>query len=188
VVKIGDETSSGSCRSIPEFNIISALNSYQATRGTLLQYGGHAQAAGFSIPTKYLSELSAHMSAVSEQQLAGVDLRPRIDIEAEAKLTELGGDTFTLMEKLAPFGQGNPLPVFLTRGVQVMECRTMGAGAEHVRLKLRQSGVLWDAVGFGLGRYLSEIRSSLDVVYQVEADRWNGADRLRLNLLDFGSA
>ncbi|UCD54441.1 MAG: single-stranded-DNA-specific exonuclease RecJ, partial [Dehalococcoidia bacterium] len=56
---------------------------------------------------------------------------------------------------------------------------------EHLRLKLKQSGTVWDGVGFRLGNYLAEVSSPLDIVYNLEIDRWGGVEKLRLNILDF---
>ncbi len=89
------------------------------------------------------------------------------------------------MQKLAPFGSGNPRPTFLSRRVEVVDSRTMGANGEHLKLKLKQGDTVWDGVGFRLGGYLSESSSPLDIVYNVEIDRWGGQERLRLNILDF---
>ena len=125
---------------------------------------------------------------LATDQLVGVDLRPRLDVEAEVKLAELGGDTFPMMQKLAPFGQGNPMPTFLSRRAEVVDCRSMGGAGEHLRLKVKQGGVVWDGVAFGLGSCLPEIASLLDIVYNLEVDRWNGGGRLRLNILDFAPA
>lgn len=61
----------------------------------------------------------------------------------------------------------------------------MGSSREHLRLKLRQGGTVWDGVGFDLCQYLPEVSSPLDIVYSLEVDRWNGEERLRLNILDF---
>jgi single-stranded-DNA-specific exonuclease len=61
----------------------------------------------------------------------------------------------------------------------------MGSIGEHLRLKLRQEGAVWDGVAFRLGNYLAEVSSPLDIVYNLEIDRWGGEERLRLNILDF---
>ena len=182
VIKTGERVSSGSCRSIPEFNIIAALNQCS---GLLSQFGGHSQAAGFTLPTKNLARLQATLLQLATTQLAGVDLRPHLDIDAEVTLPDLGGDTFRITQQLAPFGRGNPVPIFLSRKVEVINCRTMGNNGEHLRLKLRQGGCIWDGVGFRLGNYLAEVASSLDIVYNLEIDQWGGEERLRLNILDF---
>ena len=181
-IRTGDRISTGSCRSIPEFNIIRALTQCSSL---FLHFGGHAGAAGFSILTRNLPRLEQALLQIAATQLEGVDLRPKLDIDAEVTLPDLGGETFPLIQKLAPFGRGNPLPTFLTRGVEVVDYRMMGESGEHLRFKLKQGGTVWDGVGFGLGSYLAEMSSLLDIVYNVEVDRWNGVERLRLNILDF---
>jgi len=182
VIRTGELVSSGSCRSIPEFNIILALN--QCSR-LLSQFGGHSQAAGFILPTKNLPRLKQHLSELATTQLAGVDLRPQLDIDAEVTLPELSGNTFNTIQKLAPFGRGNPQPTFLSRRAEVVDCHTMGNNREHLRLKVRQGNMVWDSVGFRLSNYLAEVSSHLDIVYNLEIDRWGGEERLRLNILDF---
>jgi single-stranded-DNA-specific exonuclease len=185
VIRTGEVVSSGSCRSIPEFNIILALNQ---CRSLLSQFGGHSQAAGFILPTKNLARFKQHLSELASANLAGADLRPQLDIDAEARLTELSGNTFNLILQLAPFGRGNPAPVFLTRGAEVVDCQAMGGNGEHLRLKLRQGGVIWDGVGFRMGSHRAEIANNLDIVYNIEIDRWRGEERLRLNILDLAPA
>ena len=182
VIRTGEQLSSGSCRSIPEFNIILALNQCS---DLFTHFGGHSQAAGFTLPTSNLPRLRGQLLEIATAQLAGLDLRPRLDIDAEVKLPELGGNTFQLIQRLAPFGRGNPLPAFLSRKVEVVECRTMGSNREHLKLKLKQNSTVWDAVGFRLGNNLTEVTSYLDIVYNLEIDQWRGEERLRLNILDF---
>ena len=182
VIKTGEKSSRGSCRSIPEFNIIAAL---QQCSHLLSQFGGHSQAAGFTLPTQNLARLKQELSCLADTQLAGVDLRPRLDIDASVTLPDLGGDTFHIIQQLAPFGRGNPVPIFLSRGVEVIDCRTMGNNGAHLRLKLKQDGCAWDGVAFRLGKYLAEVASPLDIVYNLEIDRWGGKEKLRLNILDF---
>lgn len=182
LIRTGGQTSSGSCRSIPEFDITLALN---RCSHLLSQFGGHSRAAGFIIPTRNLARFEQELLDLAALELDGIELLPRLDIEMEAPLSELGGDTFAMIQQLAPFGQGNPAPVFLSRGVKVVDCQNMGNGREHLRLKLKQGDAVWDAVGFRLGNHLADIVSSLDIVYNLEIDHWGGVERLRLNLLDF---
>jgi len=182
VIRTGEVVSSGSCRSIPEFNIILALN--QCSK-LLSQFGGHSQAAGFTLPTRNLARLTQHLSELATTQLAGADLRPQLDIDAEVTLPELSGNTFHTIQKLAPFGRGNPQPTFLSRRVEIVDCHTMGNNREHLRLKVRQENMVWDSVGFRLSNHLAEVSPHLDIVYNLEVDRWGGEERLRLNILDF---
>ena len=181
VVRVGDRSSSGSCRSIPEFDIIQAISQ---CRHLLDQYGGHSQAAGFSLPTSNLGRLECQLVEIAQKQLADVDLRPRLDIDAEVVLRQLAGDTFQAIQKLAPFGKGNPLPTFVSRNVAVAGCRTMGGNGNHLRLKLKQDGTHWDAVAFGQGDRLPQVKSAIDIVYNLELDKWSGQAGLRLNILD----
>ena len=182
VIRTGQKTSQASCRSIPEFNLIAALNQVSHL---LTEFGGHSQAAGFTLPTGNLPQLKEQLTHLATTQLEGTDLLPHLDIDARVTLPQLGGGIFQAIQMLAPFGRGNPLPTFLSQGVEVIDCRTMGTGNDHLRLKLKQDGTVWDGVGFKLGGYLADITRHLDIVYTLEKDSWRGAERLRLNILDF---
>ncbi|MDD3678283.1 MAG: single-stranded-DNA-specific exonuclease RecJ [Dehalococcoidales bacterium] len=181
VIKVGEKSSNGSCRSIPEFNIINALNE---CHDLMSDFGGHARAAGFTMPTKNLSKLEEKLNLMAEQQLAGLDLRPRLDIDAEMNLSQLGGDTYQSLQSLAPFGMGNPIPTFVSRSVEVVDCQTMGNNGGHLRLKLRQNNVNWEAVAFGLGECFKDMHSHIDIVYNLRLEHWRGEERLRLNIHD----
>jgi single-stranded-DNA-specific exonuclease len=182
LLKIGQEFTRGSGRSIDEFNLMVALESCS---DLLSNYGGHTRAAGFSIPTGNLEQFKQRMLAIASENLLGLDLRPHINIDAEVSLSLLTGDTYQNLQQLAPFGIGNPVPTFLSRRVEIIEQRLMGSQNEHVRLKARQDGVTWDIVCFDFGQHCNELTNYVDIVYNLELNRWNGTDSLRLNLLDF---
>jgi single-stranded-DNA-specific exonuclease len=182
-IKVGQHVSTGSCRSIPEFNITAAISKCSEL---LTHFGGHAQAAGFTLPTENLPRLKECLTETAAEQLAGIDLRPHLDIDMEVKLGQLNGATLDTIQRLAPFGAGNPEPVFLSRNVSIAECRSMGSSGQHLKLKLKQSESCWDGVCFRMGEAMAEVRQSpLDLVYNLELDRWRGVDTLRLNILDF---
>ena len=182
IVNINDKTASGSSRSVPEFNIINALHQ---NAGLLGRFGGHAQAAGFTLPAKNLNLLQKSLTELAEDQLKDVDLRPRINIDVEVSLGDLSANTFQLMQKLAPFGKGNPVPIFMSRAVEVTSCRTMGVDQQHLRLKLKQKDSYWDSVAFKFGDCKADISENLDIVFNLEIDRWSGAENLRLNIQSF---
>jgi single-stranded-DNA-specific exonuclease len=182
VIHVADTVCHGSCRSIPEFDIIAALNNFSRY---FTRFGGHAAAAGFTMPTKDLPQLEQELSALTAEKLAGVELRPHLNIDAEVTLNELGGDTYPTTQLLAPFGHGNPVPTFVSRGVEVLERRTMGNGNEHLRMRLKQGGSVWDCVAFRLGNHQAEFAPRIDIVYNLEVDNWGGKNQLRLNILDF---
>jgi single-stranded-DNA-specific exonuclease len=182
VIHTADAVSHASCRSIPEFDIIAALNKFSRF---FTRYGGHAQAAGFTMPTKDLPRLERELMALAAEELGGTELRPHLDIDALVTLPELGGDTYATTQMLAPFGIGNPVPAFLSRGVDVLESRTMGNSGEHLKMKLRQGGTTWDGVAFRLGNHQAEFAPRIDIVYNLDIDHWGGKEQLRLNILDF---
>lgn len=183
VVEVGPEVSRGSARSIPEFNIVAAL---AQCRHLLTRFGGHAQAAGFALPTPNLEALRECLVELAARQVPA-DLRPTLFIDAEISLASLNGEIVKLTRELEPFGRGNPPPIFLSRGVKVLEARPVGRG-EHLRLKLRQGEVTWHAMGFGLGPLLAEMPPVLDIVYTLEMEARERSPLLRLNLLDFAPA
>jgi single-stranded-DNA-specific exonuclease len=185
VVKTGKQTSTGSCRSIPEFNITQALKQCQSL---LSHFGGHPQAAGFTLPTRNLPRLKEALLRIAATKLAGVDLRPHLDIDAEVTLPKLAGDTFSSLQQLAPFGKGNPAPTFISRKVEVIDLRVIGSTGAHLKLKLRQDGSTWDGIAFHAGNCSKWVASPLDIVYNLEVDSWYGAERLRLNILDLAPA
>ena len=182
VVRAGEKVSTGSCRSIPEFNIARAL---EQCRSLLTEFGGHSQAAGFTLPTQSLPRLRETLLELASKALTGVELKPRLDIDAEISLSHISGSAFREIQSLAPFGQGNPVPVLLSRRVKVADCVAMGNGGGHLRFKLAQGNRSWQGVAFGFGDCLGEVSPYLDIVYNLEIDWWGGEGKLRLNILDF---
>ncbi len=185
ILNLGQESCQGSCRSIAEFNIASALAECQ---DLLTAFGGHPLAAGFTVSRQNLAQLDERITRLATEQLGHLDLRQELVIDAELPLSMLAGDTFSLIQKLSPFGRGNPQPTFLTRQVEVIECRNFGNKGEWLRLKLKQGNVTWQAVDFESQKKREEIPSHIDIVYNLEKSRWNGEEVLRLNLLDFAPA
>ena len=182
--KFGPETCRGSGRSISEFDLMAALKD---CRDLLSNFGGHTKAAGFSVPTTNLTQLQKRLLTIAEAQLTGLDLRPHIDIDAEVPLSVFADNTFKEIQSLAPFGSGNPLPTFVSRRVEIVDQRQIGSQGEHLGLKLKQGGIVWDAIGFRFGNRAQEATTYLDIAYNLYIDRWNGGEKLRLKLLDFAS-
>jgi single-stranded-DNA-specific exonuclease len=185
IINLGSELCQGSCRSIAEFDIVSAL---AKCHDLLTAFGGHPLAAGFTVARRNLAQLEQMLVDLATDQLGHLDLHPELVIDAELPLTVLAGDTFNLMQKLSPFGRGNPQPTFLTRQVEVIESHDFGKQGEWLRLKLKQGNVTWQAVDFELQKKREEIPSHVDIVYNLEKSRWNGEEVLSLNLLDFAPA
>ena len=181
IVNSGTELCKGSCRSIAEFDVVSALEN---CRDLLTSFGGHARAAGFTVPRQNLAQLEERLMGLATDRLGHLDLRPELAVDAELPLSALAGETFNVMQKLSPFGRGNPQPTFLTRRVEVIECRNFGKQGAWLRLKLKQGKVTWRAVDFASQRKASEVPPYIDIVYNLEKTRWNGEEVLGLNLRD----
>ena len=182
VYELKESTASGSARSIPEFDVVGALSQ---CRDLLQRFGGHPSAAGFALPRENLEAFGERLLEISGRALAGVDLRPHLNVDAAVPLSGIGGKTFRLLERFAPFGQANPVPVFLSRRAAVLDCHPIGATSQHLRLRLRDGRITWKAIGFDLGPLSSEIAPEIDIVYNLVLDRWNGEETLGLNILDF---
>ena len=180
-VSLGEETSRASARSIPEFNIVEALgqNAYLFD-----QHGGHPQAAGFTIPTASLPELEQNLERIAVEHLDGYDLAPSLDIDCEVQLSAFTPQNFDFIQSLAPFGEGNPAPVFLTRAVRVLEVRLVGANRQHLKMRLGQRGTTISAIAFNQGDKVHETRRSVDVVYTVGLDTWGQYPRLQMIVQD----
>lgn len=185
VVGLGEKESRGSARSIAEFNIIAAL---EECRDLLLRYGGHAQAAGFTIETCKLDHFHLRLCQIAQRDLANIELQPTLFIDVELPLTEITWDTLRWLEKLAPFGYANPAPVFMSRRVRLYAPPRV-VGKDHLRLKLAQhnSRLVLDAIGFRLA-HLQEALSKhpyWDVAYTLEENRWGDQPPvLQLNIKD----
>lgn len=180
VLELGESESRGSARSIAELDITEALTTCHEL---LTRFGGHAQAAGFTIANKNLDEFRCRVEDFINSRLEGVDLEPRLVIDCELPLQQLDWATFWAVNRLSPFGFGNQNPVFLSRRVRVIDRRLVGRDvAKHLRLKLHDGRRQWAAIGFNLGEELTSIPQYIDIVYSVVPNEWNGTTSLDLQI------
>lgn len=186
VVGLGDDESRGSCRSIPEFNIIAALDQ---CADLLIRHGGHAAAAGFTVATKNLDTLRHCLQAIAAEQLADIELHPTLDIDAEIPLEEVNWATHALLGQIEPCGMGNPQPMLVSRAVEVCDVRAIGSERKHLKLLLRDArGTAWDAIFFRHGDLLGQVPNRVDAAYILEIHEWNHEKRLQLNIRDLRAA
>lgn len=184
IVNLGEELCRGSCRSIAEFNISLAL---EKCRDLLVTFGGHPLAAGFAVKRENLAQLEKKLMDLGTSQLSHLDIQPKLTIDAEIPLSTLNSEILNLIQKLAPFGEGNTQPTFLSRGVEVVESHNFGNEGEHLELKLRQNQITWQAFDFNSQKLATEIPTHIDIVYQLGKGYWGDEEVLRLNLLDFAA-
>jgi len=182
VVATGEEFSHGSCRSIPEFHITQALD---ACADLLVRHGGHAAAAGFTARTEHLPALAGRLQALAEEKLGAQALTPSLAIDAPLELDRIDGALIGALAALEPTGHGNAPPLFLARGVQVIDSRAVGTNGAHLKLTLSGGAARWDAIAFRRGASLGRLPERLDIVYHLENNEWGGQNRLQLTIQDF---
>ncbi|MGI9102005.1 MAG: single-stranded-DNA-specific exonuclease RecJ [Terriglobales bacterium] len=107
----------GSGRSIPNFHLLDALES---CREMFTRFGGHAHACGFSLPCDRVPELRAALDRYARSRLTPADFVPTLSLEGTLSLAEITPALFDCLQRLEPFGMGNPTPVFAARQVRVM--------------------------------------------------------------------
>ncbi|HEX2913908.1 MAG TPA: single-stranded-DNA-specific exonuclease RecJ [Chloroflexia bacterium] len=184
VLEEGAETSKGSARSTPYFNIIEALSE---CNDLLLRYGGHKQAAGFTVETARLPEFTQRLQALAIERLSEAMLVPQLYIDAELSLEQLPV-AFRESNRLVPFGSENPAPVFVTKNLLVREMRPVGVDGAHLRLRLfdRHNGRIAEAIGFREGARAAELAGAkfVDIAYTIELNEWQGNRSLQLRLCD----
>lgn len=174
----GREESRASARSIPAFDIVRAI---RREAELLVRHGGHRAAAGFTVRNEHLAELERRLQAYAAEHLAPEDLRPVIEVDAEAQLEELNPTELKGLLAFEPCGEGNQRPVLLARGVRVAEWRQVGAGGAHIRMKLRgESAPVWPAIAFRQNN--GRIPERIDLVYTLRNDR---GGLVELEVVDF---
>jgi len=182
VASQGEEFTRGSCRSIPEFHITSALDQ---CADLLHHYGGHAAAAGFTVYTHLLPDFLYRLQQITAQQIGSLDLRPVLEIDAEVDLTDLRADLLHALDALQPTGMGNRSALFLTRNALIKYRRALGKDKAHLKLVLEDSQrVSHDAIAFRLGQLVNNLPGRADLVFAFEKNEYNGRSTLQLNVRD----
>jgi single-stranded-DNA-specific exonuclease len=186
VLEEGPEESRGSARSITHFNIVEALSQAQ---DLLVRFGGHSAAAGFTIKTANIDELRRRLSDMADSLLTEDHLQPTLTADAEITMAEVNDGTLESINRLAPFGSGNPSPLFMARGVRALDVLPMGDGS-HIKLMLADrtniSGMAVEAVAFRFGHLAEAIkrRPRVDILFYIERREWKGDTHLQLRVRD----
>jgi single-stranded-DNA-specific exonuclease len=185
VVETKKKVSRGSARSIPEFHITEALD---ACADLLIQHGGHAAAAGFTVANDDLDELAHRLRELAAEQLAGVELTPVVSVDFEVELSRMSWDLQSALSQLEPCGYGNPHPLLLSRNVRVVGHRAVGNAGKHLKLTLSDGRSTWDAIAFRQGEWAGKLPDRIDLVYHLEINEWNNQRQLQLNVQDIRPA
>jgi len=185
VIALEENKSKGSARSIRGFHITQALDECTFL---LERHGGHSAAAGFTIRNENIDAFRQQMQAIAARELRDDDFVSPLRIDAELHLHQANGQALSQLELLQPFGMGNPRPTFASYGVQVRDCRSMGADGAHLKLKLSDGVAVWDAVAFRQTAQPPDVPHRIDVAYSLQSHTWNGQEQLQLVVEDWCSA
>ena len=163
----------GSGRSIPDFDLHGGLG---ACAEHLERFGGHRAAAGLTIAEDQLDAFADAFGRHADAALADVDLRPVTMVDAVVPAGALTLDLAQELDRLAPFGLGNPEPTLLVASIEAIGASTVGDG-KHLRFRVRQHGCDGgSAIAFGQGGQLDRLQgpSRFDVAFRLKENRWNG--------------
>ncbi|HEY8506373.1 MAG TPA: single-stranded-DNA-specific exonuclease RecJ, partial [Gemmataceae bacterium] len=177
----------GSGRSVPGFPLHAAL---AACEEDLLGHGGHAAAAGFKIdPRKVESFRRRFCDYAARHFPAGAPGPPRLMLDAEVPLSAVTFGLLRDLDRLEPYGAGNPRPRFLAGGLQVVgEPRRVGLDEKHLIFKVRQGETALRAVAFGMGERAEELMSAgghCCLAFTPRLNEWNGSRTVELEVADF---
>lgn len=178
----------GSCRSIPAFNIFNAL---VTLRDLLITFGGHAVAAGLSLPARLLPEFKARLSEIIDKTLTPDDLQPTLRVDAELSLRDVTRKLTSDLAYLEPFGCDNAVPLFCIRDVTLLGQPQL-LKELHVKCNVFFDGIVKPVIFFNkpeLYKKLQETEAaSCDMVVHTLENNWNNETRIELQGIDIAWA
>ena len=183
VLSVEDGVAHGSCRSIPSFNMLGAL---ERCGHLFIRFGGHKQAAGLALDASRIKELRLAINAVADETLGPEDLMPRLRIDGGLTFRAITGDVASGVAALAPFGAGNPRPVFAAHRVEIID-GPRKLKERHLKMALKQDGRIFRAIAWRAAErhdYLAEHKAAIDVAFSLEQNEFNGETYLELTLAD----
>ena len=171
----GEDEWKGSGRSIPAFDLHAALG---ACASHLKRYGGHRAAAGLAIRPDEVEPFADSFAARAGAVLADADLRSVTVVDAVVPAEKLTLDLCAELQRLGPFGLGNPGVTLLLAGCELADLARVGDG-KHLKFRIREGGRdrgAGSAIAFGLGAQADRLRrvGPYDVAFRLEENRWNG--------------
>lgn len=183
MIAVEDDIGKGSARSIPNFDIYSAL---KRCGDHLLGFGGHKYAAGLTINADKIDRFREEFKKVAWEALMEEDLIQKLRVDSDITLPEITDKLVRILNQFAPFGPKNMRPVFLSRNLQVVGSPRI-VGKNHLKFRVRQGGQIYDAIGFDLGSLhyrLTPGEDSLDMAFVMEENHWNEQVKIQLRVKD----
>lgn len=169
----------GSARSIKGFDICAAISECE---DLIENYGGHKYAVGLTIEADKIEELKKRFSVIIKRELPSGIPTTCIMIDAEVDLSYHDENMIKFLDKLAPFGENNPTPVFFTRNLRVVYDSRI-VGNNHLKFKVTNGSRYFDAIAFNMGEYKTRVKPSappIEILYNVEENHWMGRKNIQL--------
>lgn len=189
LISIDEETglARGSARSTPDFNLFEALQDCQEL---LEQFGGHSRAAGLTVKVENLEALKTRLVSLAWERLLPEHIEAWLNVDAELSADEFNCCFRQELGQLAPFGEANEEPVWVTRGMEVLDCYTVGRDNAHLKLVLSLGEGCIGAIGFGLGQAGPRIQygTKLDIAYTIGENGKGGRCEIEVRLRDLALA
>ncbi len=182
LAQVDGDTLLASGRSIPEFNLVRA---FDACADLFVRHGGHAQAAGFTIRPNNLGELSKRLSALAQDALGQQEMETVLEIDAEVSLSDLTSPFLDALAELEPFGVGNSRPLFLSRNLRLVNQWPLGNSGQHLKLMVSEGRHQFPALIFNRAKEWPAQATSVDLVFTVSEDTWQGRRQVNLMVEDF---
>ena len=173
VISVEDGIGTGSARSIDGFHLHEALTS---CAGVLENYGGHKRAAGLRLKHDNIADFRQAMNDFARQVLPQEKFVPSLEIDCEIPLSVIDMDLMEIISSMEPHGEGNPTPVFCSRGLTVKSPPSL-MGKDTIKFWVSDGTKTISAVGFGMGSFKEMIKlgAQVDLVYTLSIDDWNKA-------------
>ena len=152
----------------------------QACADLLLRHGGHPAAGGFTVLAERVGELQERLEALAQTWLDDAGQAVAVEPEALLRFERIDRDFWEQLRRLEPFGIGHLAPVFWSSGCRVLEQKLLRGG--HLQLQLEQNGLRRRAMAWRW-QGAAELPAEVDVAYRLRMDRWQGEERLQLELM-----
>lgn len=180
------EVGKGSGRSIEAFHLLDAL---RRCGHHLEKYGGHRLAAGFAVKVDKFPAFRDAFCQVAGELLSADDLRRRVTIDCELSGSDLTPRLVEELQQLAPFGHGNPEPTLCLRRAEVVDKFIMGSDKQHLKLKIRSDGKVFDGVWWRRADRAEELEKGqlIDLCFAAEFNEWGGVRSIQLKIKDVKS-
>lgn len=144
-------------------------------------------AAGVTINFSKIEQFIEDFEEYAKQNLEEKDIVSKLEIEAIAPLSSFRLETVKELQMLGPFGEGNPEPVFVTKGVRLASPpKRVGTNGDHLQLVISDNTATLRGIGFRFGKLEKKLleREFFDVAYQPQINTFNGNTNVEFNLVD----